>query len=90
MGRSRFACLDCGVDTGKINQHYMLRDEIWAQVHDTRVGMFCIGCVETRLGRTLVSADFAPVKINHPKVSAMSARLLDRIGPDGPPRPGRP
>jgi hypothetical protein len=52
--------------------------------------MLCVGCVEARLGRRLERADFAPVKINHPKVSQMSLRLQERIGPYGPPRPGHP
>ena len=90
MARRRFNCVDCGLDTGRANEHYILRDEVWAETGLGKRGMLCVGCVEARLGRRLDRADFAPVKINHPKVSQMSLRLQERIGPDGPPRPGHP
>jgi len=52
-GRSEFLCLDCSVDTSKINEYYMLVDEVWYRVHTEERGMLCIGCLEDRLGRKL-------------------------------------
>ena len=70
--RNRFGCIDCGIDTDKIGEYYMLRDEVWNAAVPEERGMLCIGCVEARLHRRLTSADFtfAP---NH-----SSPRLLSR------------
>jgi hypothetical protein len=90
MARSRFLCLDCGLDTGQALEHYMLLDAVWALAGLGRESMLCVGCVEARLGCRLERSDFAPVKTNHPKVIQMSSCLLERIGSDGPPRPDHP
>jgi hypothetical protein len=79
VSRRRFVCLDCKMDTGKEREHYYLRLDVWLQAHNSKTGMLCIGCVETRLGRTLTPADFTEASINNPKVVPMSARLLSRI-----------
>jgi hypothetical protein len=85
MGRNRFLCLDCQLDTGQANEYFMLRDDVWALTGlSSQDGMLCIGCIERRIGRRLERADFAAVKMNHPKVFPMSQRLLERIGVDGP------
>ena len=75
--RKRFMCLDCRVDTGKIGEHYMLVDSTWRQAHDSAVGMLCIGCIELRLGRRLVKADFNSSHVNN--IKNMSNRLVERI-----------
>lgn len=77
--RRKFLCLDCRIDTGKIHEHYMLVDSTWFSIHASNQGMLCIGCVEKRLGRALVSSDFNNSHVNNPKLYPMSARLLSRI-----------
>lgn len=67
--RRAFSCLDCGLDTGKAREYYMLHDEVWAQAHGgTYVfkGMLCVGCIEApgRLGRRLKPSDFIDAFIN--------------------------
>ena len=77
--RRKWLCLDCRVDTGKINEHYFINTEDWIKVVGSKIGMLCIGCLENRLGRTLTSSDFPPVHINNPRLYSMSSRLLSRI-----------
>jgi hypothetical protein len=55
-------CLDCGVDTIKAGEHYMVRDEAWPI--GGLEGMLCIGCLERRIGRRLVPADFTYCVLN--------------------------
>jgi hypothetical protein len=84
MSRLHFACLDCGVDTGRINEYYMVTDEAWLSANPLEDGMLCIGCLEGRLGRRLTPEDFTRCPLNtnhtisrgHPK----SERLLERLG----------
>lgn len=77
--RSKFLCIDCRVDTGKICEHYFINTDIWMSVVGSKTGMLCISCIENRLKRKLVSSDFPDVTINNPKYVKMSLRLLDRI-----------
>jgi hypothetical protein len=77
--RKRFLCLDCGVDTGKIREHYFVHDHIWLSVVETKTGMLCVEHLEERLGRKLCSIDFPAVCINDPKYNDMSDRLRERI-----------
>lgn len=79
-----FLCMDCAVDTTNLGEYFMLRHDLWAQIHPDRIGHLCIGCVETRLGRTLTAADFldAPVNTNPYPRSARSARLIERLNAD--------
>lgn len=78
--RKKFKCLDCGVDTGKIGEHYMLINATWHKVHKSNKGMYCIGCFESRLGRTLNSRDFNNSHVNKPfPGKIISARLYERI-----------
>jgi len=79
MSRRKFSCLDCKIDTGKAFEHYMLIDETWKKIHDSKFGMLCIGCAERRLGRRLNHSDFNSSHVNNPKLYNMSARLLERI-----------
>lgn len=78
MSRRKFLCLTCKQDTGRMGEHYMLRDEVWAQVHDSPVGMLCVLCCEARLGRELVPGDFNDSWVNRPKFQ--SDRLASRLG----------
>lgn len=77
--RKKWLCLDCGEDTGKMNEHYFIHTETWLSVVGSTVGMLCVSCLETRLGRKLVASDFPCVTINHPKHGAKSKKLLDRL-----------
>ena len=74
--RSSFLCLDCGVDTGAIDEDYMVTHELWARVNPGGDGMLCIGCLEKRLGRELTPDDFWLNSVSSPK----SERLLKRLG----------
>lgn len=82
--RSKFLCIDCRVDTGKICEHYFINTDTWMSAVGSKTGMLCISCVEQRLKRKLVSSDFPDVTINNPKYAKMSLRLLDRIKNNGP------
>jgi hypothetical protein len=77
--RKRFLCADCGVDTGKIHEHYFIKTELWLKVMQTIHGMLCIGCLEKRLGRRLRREDFTDSYINSPKFEPKSQRLMERL-----------
>lgn len=74
-----FDCADCGVDTSAIDEYYMVIDAVWLQTGLTKTcGMLCIGCLETRLGRRLVPADFLDAPINQ-GFFTLSERIHDRM-----------
>lgn len=75
--RKKWLCMDCKIDTGKIGEHYMLIDSVWSQVHSSKKGMLCIGCLEQRLDRIITARDFNTSYINKPRV--MSNRLMKRL-----------
>ena len=77
--RRRFLCLDCGVDTGKIHEHYFVHTHIWLSVVATIKGMLCVECLEIRLGKKLERKDFPDVIINKPSFEPKSARLMARL-----------
>lgn len=73
--------MDCETDTlASVTwgmEWYMVRDHIW-KMAAARRGYLCIGCLEGRLGFTLIRNDFANVQIN--EVSPVnSERLNDRL-----------
>ena len=79
-----FFCVDCGVDTGAIDEYYIVNDRVWYQAWPDYTqngypgdGMLCIGCLERRLGRTLASGDFEHLPINNELHG--SSRLRDRL-----------
>ena len=77
-------CLDCGVDTRKIEEFYMILPELWLTAvpdEDHTMNKFlCIGCLEHRLGRKLCTSDFpAHIPLNFPERDGMSDRLKNRI-----------
>jgi hypothetical protein len=80
MSRSKWKCLDCKVDTGKIGEHYFINTSTWLSIVGSKIGMLCIGCLENRLGRKLNRADFPDVYINSLKDGAKSIRLANRLG----------
>jgi hypothetical protein len=77
--RTKFLCLDCGIDTGKIGEHYMLIDETWHLTGLRKYGTLCIEHVECRIGRKLKASDFNDSYLNKPRTGIMSARLVDRM-----------
>lgn len=82
--REYHKCTDCGIDVWTAGEtSYQLKYNIWELAYpgySRGIGVGtsrpCIGCLETRLGRTLTPADF-----NHPKSPAPynSDRLNQRI-----------
>ena len=58
----------------------MVTDDVWAAsglgTHD---GCPCLGCLETRLDRTLTPADFLACPLNL-GIFEQSDRLVDRLG----------
>lgn len=75
-----FNCKDCGVDTGAIDEYYMVLDAVWIEAGGGKPhrGLLCIGCLEKRLGRQLRAYDFLDCPLNH--MTKMSARLRSRVG----------
>jgi hypothetical protein len=70
-----------GIPTDTTPEYYMVQDELWVQARKQPVNekpdllvtaTLCIGCLEARLGRQLVAADFQYV------IGKRSARLQDR------------
>ena len=87
----RTICADCGVGTGTIGDWYMVRDEVWKQTWAGRrkpwhkvpgQQILCITCLERRLGRVLVRADFTDAPINNPENTLLSDRLRNRLQTD--------
>ena len=87
--RRMFLCDDCGVNTSRIKEFYMVHDDIWDSVSENLYGMLCVGCLEERLGRRLTPADFMDCPLNNWKLSSApwtmrhlgrsSDRLLSRL-----------
>jgi hypothetical protein len=69
----------------------MVRDEVWEQAwtgrrkwwHSLRgQEILCVGCLEQRLGRTLLRCDFANLPMNNPDDGYKSERLRQRLTTD--------
>jgi hypothetical protein len=77
-------CVDCGIGTLTIHEWYMVNDDVWEQAwagrrKSWRVAgqeILCIGCLERRLGRTLIASDFVP---GNPNKGRVSERMRDRL-----------
>lgn len=69
---SILACQDCSKITIG-DDYYMIQHDLWRQVHPNYVGMLCLTCLQTRLGRSLVKSDFihAPVNDMNRRVAAL-------------------
>jgi hypothetical protein len=83
-----FAASTVGFDTmpkGRPQEYYMVHDEVWFAAGMTERSQrrssdfLCIGCLEARLGRTLIRRDFADVPINQPDDHHHSFRLKARL-----------
>jgi hypothetical protein len=86
------SCADCGVGTVTLGEWYVVRAEIWEQAWAGRrkswqraipgQEILCIGCLEKRIGRTLMRCDFTDAPINDlADDSYKSNRLRDRLTP---------
>jgi hypothetical protein len=89
--RDRLACADCGA-TVRQNEWYMVRDDVWEQAwagrrqvlcdHNSVREILCIGCLEQRIGRTLMASDFTAAPVNdpnHPLSGHKSERMRHRL-----------
>lgn len=84
-------CADCGMDTAPCTgkrgcrhkgrwEYYAVHDAIWAEA-GVGDGYLCIGCLESRLGRTLTPADFkTEALISDPYDPWHTPRLASRLG----------
>ena len=74
-------CADCGRDTVKMGEFYMVRDAVWfaAEIGPSS-GMLCIGCLERRLGYKLEAGDFTDCPLNVLPHPWHSKRLRSRLG----------
>jgi hypothetical protein len=77
--RKKWLCLDCGVDTGKIGEHFFLDMKVWSLTGLGHKGMLCVADVEKRIGRRLVPADFTSAYINRLSFGFKSDRLIERM-----------
>jgi hypothetical protein len=73
-------CQDCDADTLETGEYYLVHDEVWPI--DSQGGVLCIGCLEDRIGRRLVAADFTDCLLNR-EWRGHSERLAARLGEDG-------
>lgn len=74
-------CADCGVNTWILREFYMVHPDLWSQ-YGAGDGMLCIGCLEGRMDRQLVPADFTGARINTAPEGGLwdrSERLRDRL-----------
>lgn len=74
-----FNCTVCNVNTGDLQEYYMVHDFIWKEAGDTE-GMLCIICLEAKLGRMLTPLDFPNLPINTLDIAPRSLILLERLG----------
>ncbi len=42
QGAARFLCMDCGVDTDKSQEYYMLKLPVWRKINPQIDGMLCL------------------------------------------------
>jgi hypothetical protein len=83
------ACADCGIGTIRLGEWYMVRDDVWEQAWCRRrkswqvlpgQEVLCIGCLEKRLGRTLMACDFIDAPVNDPSNKGnVSQRMRARL-----------
>jgi hypothetical protein len=73
-------------DEENVSKWFMVDTDRWEQAWRDRRRrsdeILCIGCLEQRIGRTLMKNDFTDVPINDPNRYVMSDRLLDRLTAD--------
>lgn len=84
-GQWQYDCADCGADS--TTERYMVHHHVWAAAGMCPFGFLCIGCIEQRLGRRLVAADFLDVPLNHAPGFQRSDRLASRLSHAGGDQP---
>ena len=81
-------CADCDVGTITLGEWYMVKNDVWEQAWPGRRKSWCrreqgqsprVGCLEDRIGPTLMRIDFTDAPINNPNIAGTSARLRDRL-----------
>jgi hypothetical protein len=84
-------CFDCRVETLPVDERraefYMVTMDLWA-THGAEDQYLCIGCLETRVGRTLTSTDFIACPVNNLETADVercayswrTRRLIERLG----------
>lgn len=81
-------CCDCGLGTNTAGEWYMVRSDIWDQAWSDRrkpwhrvpgQEVLCIGCLEQRLGRTLMACDFTDAEVNDVGKGNISERMRNRL-----------
>jgi hypothetical protein len=78
--RARGKCVDCRMQTLGA-EYYIVTDAVWlASGLGKRDGYLCIDCLETRIGRELVCADFVNCEVNTNPEFPRSDRLKQRLG----------
>ncbi len=80
-------CQDCSSHTSGPD-YYMVTKDLWLKAHPQDVGMLCMSCLESRIGRPLVAGDFTPYPINAMNEKVRAIRLRDygdasRSAPEG-------
>jgi hypothetical protein len=78
LGWPGLRCRDCRLHVGVANEWYMVHDEVWPL--EPEGGLLCIGCLEARIGRSLVSSDFTDCPANTEPTYRRSLRLRARLG----------
>ncbi len=78
---TNWLCMDCGEDTDKMHEYYMVHDYLWNRAvprQRQRRRQLCISCLERRLGRRLARRDFTRAPVN--RLPIQSNRLRNRLG----------
>lgn len=74
-------CFDCGRDTFKLREYYMVRDSLWRKAKGGG-SMLCITHLERRIGRKLNYTDFTLCRLNAENLlceEESSKKLFDRM-----------
>lgn len=82
-GYSVWLCMDCGKDTNKSEEYYMLWHRVWRRINYRINGMLCLNCAERRLGRPLTAGDFTKAQVNT-KQAAVCVELATRLAREVP------
>jgi hypothetical protein len=77
----RTRCRDCGLDVTAAGHWHMLLDSVWARTGlGPEDGVLCLPCIEKRLGRRLVYADFRRTNRSNRQDWGGHSRMVPRGG----------
>jgi hypothetical protein len=68
-------CLHCG----SVTEAYMLENEVWHEVHESKRGLICLPCFEEKLGRNVRITDFTNAVVNQVVLFAYRMGLRDGL-----------